>query len=117
MKIDATLNSLMSAASEKPSTEPQTSFGLFLTKQAEPPLTGDPAKDISLLAHYNLQRLNALAEAIELRLSDCDGPKDLSAMIRNLMDVRAKIARLATDAVDDVAGAIGKKAKRTVEAD
>lgn len=88
-----------------------------MSKQLEPPLTGDPAKDISLLAHYNLQRLNALAEAIELRLSDCDGPKDLSAMIRNLMDVRSKIARLATDAVDDIAGAIGKKAKRTVEAD
>lgn len=117
MKTDATLNSLMSAASAPSPTAPPTSFGLSLSKQVEPPLTGDPAKDISLLALYNLQRLNALAEAIELRLLDCDGPKDLSAMIRNLMDVRSKIARLATEAVDDIAGAIGKKAKRAVEAD
>lgn len=88
-----------------------------MSSQAKPDLTGDPSKDIANLALYNLQRLDALAEALETRLPECQGPKELTAMVGHLMNVRSKTVRLATEAVDDISEAIGKKVKKTVEAD
>ena len=110
------LSELLSSAEEEP-TLPPPSFGLSLRKQPEPPLTGDPSKDIAALSLYNLQRLNALSEAIESKLPDCLGAKERDSLIGHLLNSRSKAVRLGTQAVDDIAGAIGKKVKHTVEAE
>jgi hypothetical protein len=117
MKTDANPNSRNLSAAEPLPMPPPPSFGLSLSSQAKPDLTGDPSKDIANLALYNLQRLDALAEALETRLPECQGPKELTAMVGHLMNVRSKTVRLATEAVDDISEAIGKKVKKTVEAD
>ncbi len=110
------ISEILSSADEEPNL-PSPSYGLSLSKQPEPPLTGDPSKDIATLALYNLQRLNALSEAIEMKLPDCLGAKERDSLIGHLLNSRSKAVRLGTQAVDDIAGAIGKKVKHTVEAD
>jgi len=117
MKKESVPTSLISELADQPPSIHDSFCSLRLA--APPPLltTGDPVRDLAAIAQFNLLRMNSLSEAVEAKLEVCDDPKLLVSLIMHLMNIRAKTARLAAEAVGDVAGALGRKSKRTVEAD